>query len=213
MYDTAAYAYDDTGNTLENGCDYRARYYDPMSGRFISEDPIVFDGDGTNLFVYVENSPLTNMDPTGLALCTYFIDNGGGRMGLLVCVPDDPKNGGTLMTPAASGNNGGGTRCKNNTACADQPGRGPIPPGWWRWNGVRGKHGGRLLVPLPGNKTTRTGIMSHFCQNPFGPALKPPFCSEGCITASPADIRMLNRLLDAEPNSDLFVEGSEGGGN
>ena len=36
---------------------YRARYYDPKAGRFISEDPIGFGG-GTNLFSYVLANPV-----------------------------------------------------------------------------------------------------------------------------------------------------------
>jgi hypothetical protein len=47
---------------------YRARYYDPGVGRFISEDPIGFDGGDTNLYRYVGNSPLNYTDPSGLIL-------------------------------------------------------------------------------------------------------------------------------------------------
>jgi uncharacterized protein RhaS with RHS repeats len=48
-----------------NGSYYRARYYDPQNGRFISEDPIKFMG-GVNFYGYVGNSPLAHIDPTGL---------------------------------------------------------------------------------------------------------------------------------------------------
>jgi len=44
---------------------YRARFYDPQLGRFISEDPIGFGGGELNLFVYVKNSPLNHVDPKG----------------------------------------------------------------------------------------------------------------------------------------------------
>jgi RHS repeat-associated protein len=44
---------------------YRARYYDPKVGRFISEDPIGFDG-GVNFYAYVDNSPTRGRDPLGL---------------------------------------------------------------------------------------------------------------------------------------------------
>jgi len=46
---------------------YRARYYHPGLQRFISEDPIGFDGGDINLYSYVANSPLNLIDPTGLA--------------------------------------------------------------------------------------------------------------------------------------------------
>jgi RHS repeat-associated protein len=44
---------------------YRARWYDPQVGRFISEDPIGLAG-GINQFAYVRNAPINSIDPTGL---------------------------------------------------------------------------------------------------------------------------------------------------
>jgi len=44
---------------------YRARWYDPQIGRFISEDPIGLAG-GINQFAYVGNSPQNAKDPSGL---------------------------------------------------------------------------------------------------------------------------------------------------
>jgi RHS repeat-associated protein len=53
--------------TEPNGFYYmRARYYDPKVGRFISEDPIGFDGGDVNLLAYVGNNPVTGIDPSGL---------------------------------------------------------------------------------------------------------------------------------------------------
>ena len=43
---------------------YRARYYDPTVGRFLSEDPIKFDG-GVNFYAYVSNNPVIFLDPFG----------------------------------------------------------------------------------------------------------------------------------------------------
>ena len=45
---------------------YRARYYNPTTGRFLSEDPMGFLGSGTNLYAYAKNSPINFNDPTGL---------------------------------------------------------------------------------------------------------------------------------------------------
>jgi len=43
----------------------RARYYDADTGRFISEDPIGFEG-GINLYAYCNSNPVNFVDPLGL---------------------------------------------------------------------------------------------------------------------------------------------------
>jgi RHS repeat-associated protein len=45
---------------------YRARYYDPEAGRFISRDPIGFEGGDVNLYGYVGNNAVNLIDPFGL---------------------------------------------------------------------------------------------------------------------------------------------------
>jgi RHS repeat-associated protein len=59
---------------------YRARYYDPVLKRFLSEDPIGLKG-GFNVHGYVGGDPVNRVDPTGLldfqqcvaACITYFV--------------------------------------------------------------------------------------------------------------------------------------------
>jgi len=43
---------------------YRARYYDPEVGRFVSEDPLGFKA-GMNFYAYVNNNPINFNDPSG----------------------------------------------------------------------------------------------------------------------------------------------------
>jgi RHS repeat-associated protein len=53
--------------TEPNGLYYmKARYYDPEVGRFISEDPLGFEGGDANLYIYVQNNPVMFSDPQGL---------------------------------------------------------------------------------------------------------------------------------------------------
>jgi len=47
---------------------YRARYYHAQLGRFISRDPIGYDGGDANLYRYVGNAPTNARDPIGLAV-------------------------------------------------------------------------------------------------------------------------------------------------
>ena len=50
----------------ETGLHYNYfRYYNPQTGRYITPDPIGLEG-GINLFAYVANNPINNIDPEGL---------------------------------------------------------------------------------------------------------------------------------------------------
>jgi RHS repeat-associated protein len=44
---------------------YRARYYSPLLGRFISQDPLGFAGGDGNLYAYVFGDPINFFDPSG----------------------------------------------------------------------------------------------------------------------------------------------------
>ena len=45
----------------------RARWYDPATGRWLSQDPIGFEAGDANLYRYVGNRATTKTDPSGLA--------------------------------------------------------------------------------------------------------------------------------------------------
>jgi RHS repeat-associated protein len=176
------------------------RDYDPQIGRYIESDPIGLAG-GTNTFGYVENNPIGAIDAQGLASCIYSIST--GRMTCISNVNDKP----VFLAMFASGNNQGGTLCKNNPKCTSISGQGPIPQGLWIWNNdpLSTKPDGRRLQPWIGNKTIRGSFATHSCLNAFGPSTEIPFCSKGCITGDPADIQRLNKLLDSETGNVLLV--------
>ena len=58
-----------TGRELdtETGLQYnRARYYDPKTGRWTSQDPLGFDAGDSNLYRYLANGGVNGSDPSGL---------------------------------------------------------------------------------------------------------------------------------------------------
>lgn len=75
---------------------YRARYYNPSTGRFMSPDPIGFNGGDTNLYRYCGNNPVNCIDPDGLfgiAIQT------GGAIG----ISEGPRSSSGQVLEAASG--------------------------------------------------------------------------------------------------------------
>jgi RHS repeat-associated protein len=78
------------GNGLQ---DNRARYYEPGTGRFISQDPLGMAGSGINLYRYVGDSPMNATDPYGL------IGLGTG--------PGGADSGADVPGPGSCGSSGG----------------------------------------------------------------------------------------------------------
>ncbi|MBS2966872.1 hypothetical protein KGA66_27815 [Actinocrinis puniceicyclus] len=82
---------DDTTTGLET---LGARDYDPVSGRFISPDPLFEASDPTQLagYDYAGNDPVTGSDPTGTLLST---DGGGGGSYNGTCQSDNSCGSGS----------------------------------------------------------------------------------------------------------------------
>ncbi len=72
-------SYQYTGRELDAGnlYFYRARYYNPQISRFITEDPIGFDGE-INSYVYAYDSPVSFGDPFGLDVTVTLYRGSGG---------------------------------------------------------------------------------------------------------------------------------------
>jgi len=84
-----------------NGFYYmRARFYDPQVKRFISEDPLGFDGGDLNLYAYVGNNPIMGVDPWGLHK---FAGTMPGTPTVMSCHPSENGAAGQLsFTPGQS---------------------------------------------------------------------------------------------------------------
>ena len=97
-----------TGTTKCIGSVYRARYYDPIRSRFISEDPLGLQG-GLHLQAYVQNDPVNLIDPLGNfflpgALVGGFVGVAAGGLGAIAGGATDFQ---TVAAAAAIGGAGG----------------------------------------------------------------------------------------------------------
>jgi len=98
--------------------EYRARYYDPQIGRFISEDPIRFRG-GIDFYEYVFNNPPLWTDPRGLQvqMCTKF-----WHPHTFICVDGDCSgkypSGNPIFSPGQIQNDSSN---KSKAHCGDVP--------------------------------------------------------------------------------------------
>ena len=102
---------------------YRARYYDPKIGRFISEDPIGFMG-GINKYAYVGNNPVNWVDPLGLEILLL------GRQPFIFRYPgvNRPTPTQRFTPPRSLPKETPAKQCKP----VQQPTPSPVPePSWW----------------------------------------------------------------------------------
>jgi RHS repeat-associated protein len=129
---------------------YRARYYSPEMGRFISEDPIRFEG-GMNWYAYVGNRPVNAVDPLGLEV-SYHQSSG------LTIGTDDFTHKVYMLEIGYSGEWSCGGQ--NNPDKQDARDCGPITRGDWLMGEARnrtttGKHS-VPLSPWPDNEIFET---------------------------------------------------------
>ncbi len=78
------YAWTGRERDVETGLQYnRARWYDPTTGRWLTQDPLGFDAGDSNLYRYVNNAPTMAKDPSGLQVGQVpgVIQKGLGKIG------------------------------------------------------------------------------------------------------------------------------------
>jgi RHS repeat-associated protein len=122
--------------------EYRARYYDPTAGRFLSEDPLGFKA-GVDFYRYVRNQPVNFADPSGLYQLQGFTPQGAAQMSIAIgqlaaklrshpcCI--DTKSRDRILDLLQPFGTGGITFVYKQTLPAD-PGNvtcAQRPAGWW----------------------------------------------------------------------------------
>ncbi|WP_428941930.1 RHS repeat-associated core domain-containing protein [Xanthomonas oryzae pv. oryzicola] len=152
---TNPYQYTGREHDLNGLYYYRARYYQPWLGRFISEDPIQLAA-GPNSYLYVSGNPVSLTDPLGLVTT---VDACVARYGPVACqvVPSaGPKPAPPSLGPTAAAIWCIFADCQVNQT-SEQPD--PTPPlpddpqecpgeGWeWRGNGPPGSDKGNWVNP------------------------------------------------------------------
>lgn len=98
-----------------------ARDYDAIVGRWLTKDPVRFEGNDTNLYAYVGNDPINRRDPTGTRAVVVRKIPGGTEVTFInpVRIPNwdnmgepdtsivTPWEGSTAMAPRGGGEGGG----------------------------------------------------------------------------------------------------------
>jgi RHS repeat-associated protein len=117
---------------------YRNRYYDPLTGRFIQEDPLAFGSGDLNLYRYVLNNPVNRIDPFGLqdtveeliVPATTLVAIAGTGIALAVLFQSIDFDISLALPSSISGSGGGGD---SNAGPSDQSGEpgadAPAPAG------------------------------------------------------------------------------------
>ncbi len=82
---------------------FGARDYDSEVGRWLSKDPILFNGKQSNLYVYINNDSVNNIDPKGM----FGWIAAGGILGAAINAYDTAKCGGSARQIIASAAVGG----------------------------------------------------------------------------------------------------------
>jgi RHS repeat-associated protein len=130
-------SFDNVGNSLQFAARqydsesqllyFRARYYDPQVGRFISEDPVGLGG-GINPYAYAGNDPINAVDPSGL--CTWHMhshdyntgdDKEWDEEGTCAVIAFHPRRGGGGVIGSPPGISIGGTGGGGNGNPPEQP--------------------------------------------------------------------------------------------
>jgi len=194
---------------------YRARYFDPNAGKFLSEDPVGFLGGG-NFYAYVGNSAPNFDDPLGLAECVYSISQH-----TMTCTSSyNPKVGPkrVLQLGPQGLHSGDPGPCQDKPKCTNVKNHGPVQPGRYILNpDERPEHRGWGMYRLQPTQWSKWDSFLYFLAA-FGIGNKRGgfefhlgSITHGCINADKFDPRAveqynaIRRMLEAENGSNYLT--------
>ncbi|RJP64385.1 MAG: RHS repeat-associated core domain-containing protein [Candidatus Abyssobacteria bacterium SURF_17] len=184
---------------------YRARFYDPILGRFVTQDPIGHVG-GMNPYGYVKNDSLNWIDPLGLHTVHYD--------GYVLTVLDD--QGEVVDTYRASS----GAIGHMNPKYQNCP-NGPIPAGTYSFDSVNfseaglgrkllwilfGQDWGNYRVPIAPDPATEAYIKSLNRTGGYFIHGGKVEGTSGCIDLGDRDVDFYNELKDHEGRVPVIVK-------
>ncbi|MFZ0415127.1 MAG: RHS repeat-associated core domain-containing protein, partial [Candidatus Acidiferrales bacterium] len=189
---------------------YRARYYDPATGRFLSEDPVGFFA-SRDFYSYVGNTPTGFNDPFGLAQCVYSISQH-----TMTCASDvNPQVGPRWELPLGPGglHSGDPGPCQDNPKCANNKNHGPVQPGRYKMNAdQRPEHQGWGLYRLqPVQWSKWDSFWYYFGNKRGGFEFHIGSITHGCINADKFDPRAVDQyhaiqsMLQSEDGSNYLT--------
>ena len=177
------------------------RMYDPWNSGYNEIDLIEMMDTGPNRYVYADADPISSVDMSGLAKCTYSI-----TLHTLICISND---GGDSLALGPDGLFSGRKKCKDNPECQRDAADGPIVSGQYDMNkdDRPGHEDYWRLEPNP----KIPGWQCFFELRRCGFQLHPGSFSLGCITADKTNsnvmdqYRKLNELLNSENEDNHLV--------
>jgi|GEM_PF-5403046 len=192
---TTLYGYTGQQQDAATGLDYyRARYYDPAIGRFISQDPSGFAAGDANLYRYAGDGPPNHDDPTGLD------DYSGGNYysSTNSDVSGDGNGGAADNTDNGPGSSGSGGNISNPTSQTD----------------INASQGVRQPTPIPASTSNQnsgiaidenntpidTSLPESFAQQTPNPERRDAFVTDA-LDASEGDLGQALSFLQDERNA------------
>ena len=165
---------------------YRFRYFDPTVGRFVSEDPIGFDG-GINFYLYVQNNPSLLIDPFGLSSMTFNRANGS------LTLYDKNRNVVAVCTAANNTTRSSNGPWPNGTYPFSSHNNHPPDP-----NGPYGSYGIDVF-DVPG----RTGMGVHSGRANSGGPSHPTL---GCVRTTDDCMKQITDWQTHDPMTDITIQ-------